>query len=145
MGCDYCPKWFHPDCHIPKMAEPPSGKWRCCECTAPLLKKKQRCGECDACKGADCGDCKSCRNGKPCESKRCRHMRYAAPEDAEAKVAASDKECNDRSLETGKETEKKQERDDPILDDECYICRDGGGEHVQCCTVLSYYFHRAYI
>ncbi|KAL7546948.1 hypothetical protein ACHAWF_010266 [Thalassiosira exigua] len=89
--CDFCTKSFHLACHIPNLdSVPEDKKWRCCECKAPLLKKRQRCGECEDCTRADCGKCKCCLSkkahggdgsrGQACVRKRCKCMRYAAPE-----------------------------------------------------------------
>ncbi|KAL7552434.1 hypothetical protein ACHAWF_015675 [Thalassiosira exigua] len=91
LMCDFCPKSFHLGCHIPKLNSAPKVKnWRCCECTAPLLKEKQPCGECVECTRADCGNCQCClgkrayrggrSSGRPCIYKQCENMRYAAPE-----------------------------------------------------------------
>lgn len=64
----------------------------CCECSAGLFKRKQRCGECEACLRTDaCGQCAACKTkvrfggtvkigGRQCERRRCKQMRYAAPE-----------------------------------------------------------------
>jgi hypothetical protein len=88
--CDYCPKAFHMICHIPRLFEIPQGEWRCCECSAAMYKKRQRCGECKACLRPDCGVCSACKSkkkfggdgkhGKSCKERNCKNMRFAAPE-----------------------------------------------------------------
>jgi hypothetical protein len=32
--CDYCPKSFHLQCHIPPLTKMPGDDWACCECKA---------------------------------------------------------------------------------------------------------------
>ena len=45
--CDYCPKSYHLNCHIPRLqANQLPKKWKCCECLAPEMEF-MRCGECD--------------------------------------------------------------------------------------------------
>ena len=77
-------------CHIPRLFEIPQGEWRCCECSASMYKRRQRCGECKACLSRDCGVCSACKSktkfggdgkhGKSCKDRVCMNMRFAAPE-----------------------------------------------------------------
>ena len=86
--CDYCPKAFHLECHIPRLYVVPDGKWRCCECSATTRRKKQRCGECEDCLKPDCGECTPCLNkecfggdgsyGKACKYRLCKYMRVSS-------------------------------------------------------------------
>ena len=86
--CDYCPKAFHLECHIPRLYVVPDGKWRCCECSATTRRKKQRCGECEDCLKPDCGECTPCLNkecfggdgsyGKACKYRQCKYMRVSS-------------------------------------------------------------------
>jgi len=88
--CDFCPKAFHMECHIPRLLQIPKGQWRCCECSAMLYEKRQRCGECEGCRNPECGACPACKrkkkfggdgkHSKPCKDRQCKNMRYAAPE-----------------------------------------------------------------
>jgi hypothetical protein len=88
--CDYCPKAFHLNCHIPRLFRIPQGDWRCCECSASMYKKRHRCGECQACLRPDCGVCSACKgkkkfggdgtHGKACKDRDCKNMRFAPPE-----------------------------------------------------------------
>jgi hypothetical protein len=77
-------------CHIPRLFEIPQGEWRCCECSASMYKRRQRCGECKACLSPDCGVCSACKSkkkfggdgkhGKSCKDRECMNMRFAPPE-----------------------------------------------------------------
>ena len=77
-------------CNVPRLREVPRGKWECCECHAVTMKKKQRCGECDACIRPNCGKCTPClhkkmfggsgKYGKSCKQRQCPDKRYARPE-----------------------------------------------------------------
>lgn len=88
--CDFCPKAFHVECHIPRLLQIPKGQWRCCECSAMLYEKRQRCGECEDCLKPECGACAGCKGKKkfggdgkhvkPCKDRQCKNMRFAAPE-----------------------------------------------------------------
>lgn len=58
--CDFCPKAFHCECHIPPLPAIPTGIWKCCECYASERTRKTRCGECSFCLAEDCGTCHYC-------------------------------------------------------------------------------------
>lgn len=83
------------ECHIPRLYQIPRGTWRCCECSAALYKKRQRCGECKDCMRPDCGKCSACKcrrkfggdgkHVKPCKDRDCKNKRLAAPEKTSSK------------------------------------------------------------
>lgn len=99
--CDYCSKSFHPQCHIPPLTKiPPVDQyWKCCECRAPELVRRYKCGECHACLRQECKRCRYCRDmikfgghgilKQACVEKRCPNKRYALPANNFAVVASS--------------------------------------------------------
>ena len=62
--CDFCPKVYHCQCHIPALPALPSNDnyWKCCECYASERTRMTRCGECKACLSTDCGKCQFCKD-----------------------------------------------------------------------------------
>ncbi|KAL3765869.1 hypothetical protein ACHAWU_005402 [Discostella pseudostelligera] len=137
--CDFCPKAFHLDCHIPKLHVIPPGEWRCCECSAVLFKRKLRCGCCDACLRSDaCGECAACktkqrfggtvkRGGKQCELRQCRDKRYAAPETLpKCNVSRSPNTSGTSICNTGRATTKRKGQRRPVAKS---IVKFSGGQH----------------
>jgi len=137
--CDFCPKAFHLDCHIPKLHVIPPGEWRCCECSAVLFKRKLRCGCCEACLRSDaCGECAACktkqrfggtvkRGGKQCELRQCRNKRYAAPETLpKCNVSRSPNTSGTSICNTGRATTKRKGQRRPVAKS---IVKFSGGQH----------------
>jgi hypothetical protein len=137
--CDFCPKAFHLECHIPKLHVIPQGEWRCCECSAGLFKRKQRCGCCDACLRSDaCGECAACktkqrfggtlkRGGKQCELRQCRDKRYAAPETLPTcNVSRSPNTSGTSICNKGRATTKRKGQRRPVPKS---IVKFSGGQH----------------
>ena len=85
--CDFCPKVFHCECHIPALPALPTGIWKCCECYASERTRMTRCGECPACLAEDCGKCQFCLDKpkfggnntlkKVCVNRECPWMSFA--------------------------------------------------------------------
>lgn len=128
------------ECHIPRLYQIPKGKWRCCECSAVLYKKRQRCGECKDCIRPDCGKCSACKcrrkfggdgkNVKPCKDRDCKNMRLAAPESINPACAKAVKRIlqgnkNSTSKSIDKSISNSVSLDCPFLPSSQPIPRDG--------------------
>ena len=63
--CDFCDKSFHLGCHIPPLDSVPFGDFKCCECTAPVMKELFHCGSCQICLSGELRQCPNKRYAPP--------------------------------------------------------------------------------
>ncbi|KAL9191156.1 hypothetical protein ACHAXT_000862 [Thalassiosira profunda] len=127
LCCDYCSKAYHLPCHIPPVAEIPTGLWKCQECAALGYKRLMKCGTCEACTRDDCGTCTACidkpkfgglgRLKQACERKNCPFKRFAPPAKATPKVSKKKKEEMKLQFAGGDKKRKRDRTGNPESDE----------------------------